>query len=183
MGFYYPRRERDQIALTARGLISESFQLPINPAGTNMTSQRLEGCLLGLRAGDVVTNIVVNVAQAGSGTDPTDIFLGLYSVAGTRLALTADLGADTRWDTTGYKECALTAPYTITEDGGYYPVFLMNGSFGSTALQLWRGVNNGAALGEIGSGAKYAVSQTGQASLPASASFVTASQPFWFGVS
>lgn len=182
MGFYYPRRERDQLALTARGLIAEAHDM-VNPAGNALASQTVYASLLGLRSGDTVTNIVVNVQVAGAGTVPTDVFFGLYSTAGTRLALTADVSADAGLTATGYQDFALTAPYQVTADDGYYVVALQNGSWGTTAVQLTRGPNNAPVVGALGASAAVAVQQTGQASLPASATWAVGAFPFWFGVS
>lgn len=179
----FPQKtDRAQIALTARGLIAETFQLPIGPAGTAMTSQQVVGTIIGLRAGDVITNIVTNTAAAGTSTAPTNIFLGLYSLAGSRLALTADLAASSNWTATGPSQSPLTVPYTVTADGGYYVAFLMNGAFAGTALQLFRGTNSLDPLKGVGAAAAFAVNQTGQATLPVSATFTVVNPPFWFGV-
>jgi hypothetical protein len=84
--------------------------------------------LLGLTIGDVVTNIVMFVQAAGSGTVPTSMTASLHDVSGNLLANTADI--KTSWNSgTTYKVMPLTGAFTILSTGGYYVGLNMLGSF------------------------------------------------------
>lgn len=112
-----------------------------------------------LYAGEVVTNILVAVATAASGTAPTHIQTALWSSATTPvcLAVSAEDKDNTRWSSTGWKEVPLSAPFTITADGLYYPSFLKVGTFGTTDLQLITGAANpGSNIGGTTSGKRRA---------------------------
>lgn len=182
MAFYYPLRDREQLALSARDLISETFPPYINAVGQAPATQTVHYGLLGLRAGDVVTNIVVSVNTAAVGTDPTSIYAGLYTAAGARVALTANLAASTTWDTQGQKELALTAAYTVPADGGYYCAFLIDGVFGTTNVALHRAGSNAVMSGAVPGGVAPHGAQAAQTSLPASATLATSANALWFGV-
>jgi hypothetical protein len=184
MSFYHPRRERDQLLLTARGLIAENGSAFINPSGFAPTSQIMYVSLIGVRAGDVITNIVLNVQVAAVGTDPTLVKAGLYTTAGTRLAQTANLAADTMFDTVGYKQMPLSSTYTVTTDGGLYVAFLKDGAWASTDVQLTTIANNAATTGAIGSGPSVSRHHNALVTdLPASATWDPDSRNIWAGLS
>lgn len=128
---------RQAIVWDALGIIA----VPPYPLGTDqgtvpgtLASQYLFGAVLGLVSGDVITNIICNVTTAASGTTPTLIKLGLCNSTGTVLGTTANLAADSRWTSTGWKTCALSSTVTISATGLYYALLLKNGTFGTTDL-------------------------------------------------
>lgn len=176
---------RSQLALTARGLISEAFPAAAaSGAALALTSQRIYGVLLGLRAGDVVTNIVVTVATIATGTTPTGLYVALLSTAGTRLVVSANLKASSIWTTAiGPVEAPLSGPYTVLTDGGYYACVLMDGAFGTQNLQLARALPNNATLRSLSGGPVLSGYQAGQATFPATATLGANDSLLWFGVS
>lgn len=178
--------QREQQKFSAIGLKGQTFDIFGIYSAVNLapTSQTLFGTLVGLLASDVVTNVYICVGATAVGTQPTGIFLGLYSTGGALLASTADLHASAIW-TGGNKvvQAAFSSPYTVTASGGYYLAFLQNGTWGTTALQLLRGNQTAATLGTaLSGGVTPAVTQTGQATLPSTATFTSgATTNYWFG--
>lgn len=178
---------RRQIQLAARGLIAETYDLEASIGnGTTIGTQAIYGSLVGLAAGDVITNIVACVPVAGAGTVPTLIKLAIVSTAGVVLAATANIAASAGWTSVGLPQFALTTPYTIPSNGGYYIAFLQNGAFATTPLQLMRvGSNNIATVSAIGSGvAAYVAGGTGKTDITGT---LTLTNPgggtsLWFGV-
>jgi hypothetical protein len=137
-------RRRDFLA--ALGLISLGQDAEV---GAVQTSQTVYGSAFYLYPSETITNICACVQTAASGTAPTGIYLGLWQdVSGTPtcVAASANLGSDSRWASQGWKVCALSSPYTPGAAGIFYAAYLINGSFGTTNLQL--AVNG--ALGPVG---------------------------------
>lgn len=175
---------RTQIALTERGLIAECDSPTSNTQV--WTSQTVFASSLGLRAGDVVTNIVSCVSTSAIGTSATNVRLGLATSSGTMLAVTGVVNAASSWPL-GYVETPLSAPYTITADGLYYAVTVKNGTWGTTDAVLLRPVNLHASLaGAIGTKPIKYGGWTGQTDLPAVGSALTLTAISgcpWLGVS
>lgn len=176
---------RSQLAITARGFLSESAPIGVLNSNLAPATQIVYYALLGLRAGDVVTNLHCALQTAAAGADPTLVKMGLYSTAGTRLAQSANLASDAMWDSTGIKTVPLSpGAYTVTADGGYYAAFLIDGTFGGTNLQLVRQNSTGAAAGALGANAGSAFQQTGQTDLPSPGTLTASgSTYFWMAVS
>lgn len=187
MGFVtvLPRASRDQLVATARGLVSQSWDLANNNTATTLSTQTIRGSLLGLWGGDVVTNIVVCVGTASGGTAPTLVRLGLLDKTGKVLATTADVHATAI--TVGFQAFALTAAYTAPTTDAYYAAMVINGVWGTTQPQFIIGNSGVTAPGKaLGSNPRRAFDQTSQTDLPAVNSSVTpadAGQQLWFGVS
>lgn len=172
---------RSQLALTAQGMIAETFQPHPGLANRSATDGTIFFVLLGLRAGDVIANVHLVVGAAGTGAGSTLAKVGLYNTSGTRLAVSADLG--NAWESTGMKTHALSAAYTVTADGGYYVAAIAKNS---TTVPSFRGGSSGAIndLAAVGSGSIAAGTQAGQTDLPASATIGAANAvAMWFGVS
>lgn len=174
---------RSQIASTARGVISES--VPIATCNTtsipaaNAASGTAVYSLIGLRAGDVVTNIVVNVAIAGSGL--TFAKLGLYSSTGTFLAATASVSASFN-SGTGFVAVPLTSPYSIAADGGYYGAFLQYGS-GATGATLLASAATTTSGVQYGSSARAQCAVASQTDISGNVTLADSSAHKWLGVS
>lgn len=178
MGERSLQKSTHQIRMASRGIIAETFPVTQIASNGGMTSQKVEYGLLEINAGQVVNNISFCVTSAPSGPS-TNFFVGLFDKTGKLLATSDDLG--TVADSLGIKTCALNAAVTITADDSYYAAVLCVTS--NTPPQLGRGTSTGNALKVIGSGVRPAASQTGQATLPATATLGDASFGFWFAIS
>lgn len=184
-----PIKSRAELANTGRGILTETFPLHLASTGLTPATQTVYASLIGLRAGDVVTNIVVDTLTAGTSTAPTGIFVGLYDKTGLSLAISSNLSASGNWTATGPHNCAVTAPYAVTADDSYFAVFLENGTWGGTALQVgsWSGAVAGNAKA-LGSGLQlYATFGTGQTALTTvgqtAPAIATIGQAPWLAVS
>lgn len=152
--------------------------------GGALTSQRLSGALCGLQVGDVVSNIILNVSQAASGTAPTGLFVGLYDTAGNLKASSNNLNANAIWTSLGYAVAPLSASFTVTTAGGYFLAALQNGAFGTTNLNVTKNTNVGSNLTLAGpSGLARNPLQNGQTTLPNPATFTAAAgtDNIWMG--
>lgn len=166
-----PRKARDQLLLEALGIITEPYPFLAEQGSQVLSNQQVYATMVGLKAGDVVSGIACSCSVAGSGL--TLVKFGLYDLTGAKLAASADNSA--AFASTGMISTALSAAYTVTADGGYYVACLAIGTTGPT-LQRGAATVNPAA---IGSGKPRSVRQTGQADLPASATFSTFLNPIW----
>src|SRR3990167_8391695 len=166
MAFYYPTRDREQLAQTAMGVISEPFSPELATTSTAPTSQTVYGILVGLRAGDVVTGVLLRNAVAAAGTAPTTARAGLADSTGKILILSGNVGAAASWPV-GAMPLAFTAPYTVLADGGYFACFVVNGTWGTTQPTPQRIGASAAANIAFGSNAIPAFAWTGQTDLPA----------------
>lgn len=161
------------------GFVSMNYQPATAAAGGSPTSQLIYAVAVPYRAGQVVTNLVWLVATAAAGTVPTSIVTGLAS-SSAMLAQSAELKNNAGWTSLGIKPFALSAAYTIPSDGIYYHLFLQNGTWGTTALQLARATNQGSVFG---SSILYGTAGSGQTALPANGAAVTlvttSAQTWW----
>lgn len=177
MSFYYPRRDRDQLGLTAQGLITETFpRQAVSSGATIMVDGTAYFMCVGLRAGDVVTKLAIALHVAGATMTLSKV--GLYSKAGVRLGISADQGA--AWETTGIKNVSLTTPYTVTADDGYYVAVVAKGG---TLPRPASGNTNTIQATAVGTGMAPHGNQTGQTDLPSSATITAGGIAYWVGVS
>jgi hypothetical protein len=166
----------------ALGLGFSSY--PMNAVGSNnsaLTSQTVNGTLLGAQSGQVITSVVVVCVTGAAGASPAGMFVALYSTAGTRLAVSANVNTAASWPALTFVSVALTAPFTVTTSGGLYGAILQNGSFGTTnpTFQLpAAGLNTNVAYP---SGVFAAVNQVGQATMPTPATFTGGGNNYWMG--
>jgi hypothetical protein len=156
---------RSQLAQTAAGVISENYPPYVATSSNAPTSQVVFGYLLGLRAGDVVTGILLRSAVAAAGTAPTTARFGIANSAGVILALSGNINAAASWPVGGVLG-ALTAPYTVLADGGYFACFVVNGTWGTTQPTLNR-TSGLAGSGAVGGNVTPSFSWAGQTDLPA----------------
>jgi hypothetical protein len=174
---------RSAAALAARNVLSESSPLSTVGAVNDPGSQNRRASLLGLNAGDVVTNILVDLGQVGVGTAPTAIFLALYNSAGVSVAVTNNLASSSIWTTaTGPVACPLSSPYTVVTGGGYYGVFLINGQFATTPILLGYTPGRIEAAKPVAGGVANWGIQSGKTELTTALALGTSSLAFWFGV-
>lgn len=128
------------------------------------------------------TNIVLDLATAGSGLTAGSNVAGLYDTAGNRLAQTAD--QSTAWASSGTKTMALTSSVGLA--AGHVYVALL--SVGTTPISVRRCVTNSAlaSLGLSGAQLRWGTLLTGQTSLPATltlSSMSATSTTTWVGIS
>lgn len=164
---------RQQVMSTALGIISENYRVSVANNTGAFPSQRIQGSLLGLCAGDVVTNLVFAVGVAAAGTAPTLLRCALLDKTGKVLVRTNDLSASAIWTSVGYAVAPLTAPYTVPATDGYYVVALENGAFGTTNVAVYIWVVTASLDVAIGSGVPLGFNQDAQTDLPAVGSSVT----------
>lgn len=180
-------RSQQEILVAGKGLISEGLPVLLCASSLTPVSQTVYALPQGLKQGQVVTNIVLNVITAGAGTVPTSIFVGLCDSTGARVAVSANLKSSVIWTATGYAVAPLTPAYTVPADGLYYAEFLQDttAAWGTTALILNRPSSASASMGSnlVGAGAPTAWSQTGQATIPTQATITGNSTPPWMGTS
>lgn len=139
MALLIPKRKSwSDIQADAYGLLAFNAPMSLVASSTGHTSQVGYAAGLPLLAGTTVTNLWMCVAQAGAGTVPTTIKLGITNYLGVRKGVTANLKDDAKWTSTGYKSFALAVPYVAETTDMYPVVFLQDGTWGSTQLQLNR---------------------------------------------
>ncbi len=171
--------QRGNPSLAAQGIIA-------TPGAANTGAILVDGTAyfyaISLFSGQVVTRIAIGIQTAGLGTSLSKV--GLYSAAGSRLAISADQGA--AWDSLGLKVITLVAPYTVVTDGLYYVAIIAKTattmptpdalSNNTNATQPQTGPFNGGSVLQLGT-------QTAQTDLPTTAT-ITAGIPkmFWFVV-
>lgn len=171
---------RDMLLVRGQGLINQNFPPYAATTAGLMVSQTVYFGLIGLLKGDIITNI--HVAVSTTGTTTTNTFVALYNSAGNRLAVSNDL--TTALDSTGMKTLALSSAYTILSDGAYYIAILTVNGTPANCATLVRGTSNNSVMAAVGSGVKVDGTQTGQSTMPSSAT-ISAGTTFgyWMGVS
>lgn len=173
----------DELQTLASGFLSQAFPLHVVSGGTALSVSQVEFGLIGLRADDVITNVhfVTTASAVSAATDTGQI--GIYNSTGTQQASSASTGAITAFTnaTKGIQTVALTTPWTVTRHGGYYIALLA--TMTTTQPSLAR-ANTTAGISTVPTGgARPFAIQTGQASLPASATLAAGTNAYWVGVS
>lgn len=167
----------------AMGWQSRNYDSALSASGSAPSTQVVYAVAIPLTEGQVVSNILFNVAAAGAGTTPTGIYVGLANTT-TLLAVSNNLNANSIWTAASSIAVApLSASYTVPATGVYYAVILQNGTWGTTQMTLNRttGANTNAS-----SPLQQATGGTGQTTLTAGAiTLSAASSPlrFWAGAS
>jgi len=138
-----------------------------------MTTQKLEGALVGLNAGQTVTGVAF-ACQANSASLTRCQSL-LYDTAGNLLAAATNTPA--KFDAAAGTVVAFpfSAPYKVTITGAYY---LAIHAVGTTPPTLYRGANT-TVNGGVSPGVAAFVLQTGQATPPNPATFSTETVTWW----
>lgn len=185
MALLIPKKKPwNDIQLDAYGLTGFNSPPSLVASPGNIVSQVGYASGIPLLAGQVVTNLWICVATAAAGTTPTTIKLAITDYAGARKGVTANVVADAKWTSTGYKSFALADPYTVETTDVYEIAFLQDGSWGTTALQLQR-VAGATPTPSLNSRYAYATWGTGQTDIGTSLTFSAANTPLanWVGVS
>ncbi|MCY0942609.1 phage baseplate protein [Streptomyces antarcticus] len=139
----------------------------LDPAGANSQTAPASGVMqlvrLRLRSPRTVSSVVLHLNNAGAGLVAGQNAVGLYNMAGTRLAQSAD--QSTAWATAGEKTIPFTAPLTALAAGNYWIGILSNGTTPPTITRAsGQGGNMGIPLPET----RFGVVGAGLAALPAS---------------
>lgn len=168
---------RADIVASALALVTETFPTSSGQATVSPASGSALCGLVGLRRGDVITNVVVYTAVAG--TAVTAYKVGVYSKTGARLGISADIKASLAANS--FLIGALAAPLTVSADDGYY---LVAWGTATTAMPtLIRGnniANNGDA---IGSGVRRQATVAGLADLDATIALADLDATPWLACS
>jgi len=172
---------RDAIRLRGMGIVSETFPAAAATTSGLMISQTVYYNAIGFLKGDIVTYI--NIPVVAFGTTTTNCYVAIYDSAGNRLAVSNDL--TTALDTSnGMKQCALSAPYTIPSTGLYYAAVLVVNGTPANCPTIARGSSNSTVTAGIGAGVRLSGTQTGQSTMPSTATIVAGSPfAFWLGAS
>lgn len=158
--------DRAQLQTDGYGLKFQSAPLNTMPATVALTSGLVYAALIGLKVGDVITNMCTMVAAGG--TSLTLVKMGLYDTSGNRLAVTAESAAS--FGASGAKSIALTSAYTVPTTGPYYAAMLaVHGGAGPT-------IPRSAALAftAFGTGAPLVAGEAGQTDLDATCTLTVA---------
>lgn len=153
--------DRAQVARTAQGFFSETLDRKVRMSTLNAAPGTIYAAMLGLIAGDTVTSLSVVATSADLDT-PTLTKVGLYTAAGARVALSANVAGG--FSAADLYTVPLTAPYAVTVTGGYYAAVLQVAVV-TTALM---GGNSfeGAAADAVGGGAAGWGGMAAQTDLP-----------------
>ena len=155
-------------AMTAQGLVAQTYDRVrnVNSTASGAVSGTLQGVIVSLYAGTVITNLHLVV-----GTVPTGLSLAklaVFTTSGARLGVTADMSA--AMATQGLKSGVLVSPFTISTTGAYY--FALLQVAGTTPAGCNHGAGNIFCNEAVGSGVVPMPVQTGLADVPSQATFV-----------
>jgi hypothetical protein len=138
---------------------------------------------LPIRYAITITNLVVLVSSAASGTSTTT-FCGLYNSAGTLLSGSADVGTPLK--SAGAATLPLTTPQSLSAGTFVWAALLTN--FGTTQPTLFKGgsiSNNVPNLGLSAAASRWAINGTGLSALPGSitpaSNSITGALTLWCG--
>ena len=142
-------------------------------SGTTLTLGSIYFLEVILRSAATISSLCTVIGTAGSGLTSGQCLGGLYTSAGTRVAVTSDLS--TVLNSAGDKTMALTASYAAAA-GRYYIAFLVNGTTSPTfACGSTLGASFTPGNVHLASGSyRFCRSGTGQTSLPSSFTMTSA---------
>lgn len=107
---------RDQLRATGQGILSQPYDRQCGRSTTTLADGTIYFQGVGLLAGDVVTNVILQTNGTCAGLTLAKV--GLYKKDGTRLAISADQGA--AWQAANIFVVAMTAAYTVPANDLYY---------------------------------------------------------------
>lgn len=175
---YRPGALADSLG-AAQGLLTQTWDRQIGPAGSVMIGGTAYAMLIGTQPGQTFSNVYVEVTAAAS--SPTLFKAGLYSLDGaTRYAASADQSS--LFSSSGVKAVPLASSYTATGSA----LFVVLVATASTTLPtLLRGGSFGNAT-QIGSSAMpLGTAGTALSDLPAvTVTYTNSNSPigFWVGL-
>lgn len=176
---------RPQLAAAATGVVSETGHVSSYGFFTAPSTQVVFGCLLGLRAGDVVNGVMLRNNTAAAGTLPTTARFGIADSAGKMLAISGNLNALANW-VAGPLPFPFASQYTAPADGGYYACFVVNGTWSVTQPSPLRNFSGTNAMLAYSTFAPPMFNWAAQTDLPAVNSSLTMTQGgaaigYWMG--
>lgn len=153
--------------------------------GGNITpgSQVVRGTAIGLRNGDVVTNVILYVGVAAAGAAPALQKVALLDSGGNVVAKSNDLSASAIWTALGFAVAPLSAAYNVSADGLYYACYLRNGNYGTTNPAFLANSSPGFNINAMAGKPLRFGQLAAQADFGASVALAATSQGAWFGVS
>lgn len=173
---------REQLLVTGQGLIAQVAARELFTNTTAIVSGTIYGSLVGLKAGDLVTNVHLCFSSGFTGFSGVGAVAGIYTSAGVKVAETSDQQA--LLAAAGFKTFPLTSAYSVPSSGAYYLAFL---AITSGAGSVYRITTSAIAANQnvaVGSGVIPHGVMASQTSLVSSATFVTTNSfAPWMGCS
>lgn len=180
--------DRERLVAKGQGFVSWAWDPACNNTGLAGVGGDIEATLVGLVAGDVITNILLAVTAASVGSAPTTVRVGIADTTGKILAVSANVGgAGGVYNATGPFPIALSNQYTVPTTGAYYLCKIASSTWGSGQPSFL--IGNSGTLSQYnptGAGVLRAAKQASQTDLPAvnsSMTLVAPAQAYWFAVS
>lgn len=168
--------KRRRLLLAAQGIKGETLPRAEAQGAFAPAAGDQRASLVGLLAGEVITNLYAHVTAAGVGV--TLAKLGIWDSTGTLLASTADI--DTEFTSgTGVKGGALSTPLVVPSDGGYYIGLVSVGGTSATILRASSGITGYSAQAAPG-GVPPSVANTGKTDIGTLTVTASGTAP-WFG--
>jgi hypothetical protein len=171
---------RQQLQMQAQGVTYQPYDRSCGGGQTAVTSQTIYYALVGVREGDVITNVIVDCTTAGSSISNTQsaVYLTNSQAGGTLVASSADSSG--MFAAGGVKALSLTNSYTVPADGAVYLAFW---SIAGSPVQLFRQNSSGVGCGQLtGAVARPYSAQAGQPTLPSSSNSSSGGGTyFWIG--
>lgn len=168
-------RPRSDLRTIARGLLAEPFPADAGAAAGAVASGSMYCTLLGVYAGDVISNVVAMASVKGTVSLVKAALVG--SDQTTMLATSADFSGT--W-AAGINVIPLSAPYVVPADGTLYLAVLI---VFSVAPSMLRGMNVAGGAPGVGAGISPAMVQQSLADLPGAATLVLSGVGFWLAAS
>jgi hypothetical protein len=169
-------------AAIARGILSEPYPLAQVNAARTLATQALLGVLVPVSLGMTISGVALCIQTAAAGTLPTNTFVAITDLTGVRLAVSANVDALANWNATGIFSFSFITAYSPTADGAVYACIVKDGVYGSTEPQIatmTAVTGSGKALGANAAGA---VTQTGQTTVPTTATWVANDSYPWLAL-
>jgi len=138
----YPQSVSPDSLAVGFGLKDWNFHPDLASVGTVLTSQTIYAVAVPLIAGRPYTGIELLVLTPGSGSVPTNFFVGLATIASTGVLLvkSSDLKASASLTAAngGVQRFPFSAVYQALSTTAAMAVVLENGAFGTTPIQFGR---------------------------------------------
>jgi hypothetical protein len=167
------RSGRDQAERTGLGYTGETFDRDAVTTALAFVSGEQRAAAVGLLAGDVVKNILLDVSAVIQTI--TTLKVGVWDSNLTLLASSANAATNLA---TGIASFALSTPFTAPADGVYYVgaiiVATTMGSIGAGSSVVGKG-------GAVGSGPKKAIVRSGLSDISTFVGAAQTDQPVWLG--
>jgi hypothetical protein len=125
----YSPRGREGLLRGAQSIAWEPFSRDVGKSAAPASGD-LRGVLVGLFAGETITNIHAHVSVLGSGLTLSKV--AVLNSSGKILAVSADISSSLT--SVGEKVLALTSPYSVLTDGAYFFALLQVGATPATII-------------------------------------------------